>query len=53
MVGTPERESRLLELVTTQRKLRNVDRGYWVAGSSADAVAARDHGSRAACRCAQ
>ena len=37
-VGTPERESRLLELVTTQRKLRNIDRGYWVAGASPDAA---------------
>jgi hypothetical protein len=37
-VGTPEREARLLELVTTQRRLRNVDGGYWVAGAAPDAA---------------
>lgn len=37
--GTPEREARLMELVTTQRKLRNVDGGYWVAGATPDAAA--------------
>lgn len=36
--GTPERETRLLELVTRQRKLRNVDGGYWVAGATPDAA---------------
>ncbi len=28
-----EREARLRELVSTQRKLRNVDGGYWLAGA--------------------
>jgi hypothetical protein len=37
-IGTPEREACLLELVTTQRKLRNVEGGYWVAGASPDAA---------------
>ena len=37
-VGTPERDGRLLELVTTQRELRNIEGGYWVAGATPDAA---------------
>lgn len=37
-IDTAERKARLLELVTTQRKLRNVDGGYWVAGAAPDAA---------------
>lgn len=32
--GSTEREARLRELVLTQRKLRNVDGGYWLAGAT-------------------
>lgn len=37
-VGSAERESRLVELVTTQRRLRNVEGGYWLAGAIPDAA---------------
>ena len=37
-VGSTEREARLRELVATQRKLRNVDGGYWLAGATPLAV---------------
>jgi hypothetical protein len=37
-VGSVEREKRLRELVSTQRKLRNVDGGYWIAGSTPHAA---------------
>ena len=32
--GSTEREARLRELVSTQRKQRNVDGGYWLAGAT-------------------
>lgn len=32
--GSAERDARLRELVSTQRKLRNVDGGYWLAGAT-------------------
>ena len=37
-VNSAERESRLAELVTTQRKLRNVEGGYWLAGAIPEAA---------------
>jgi hypothetical protein len=36
--GSAEREARLRELVSTQRKLRNVDGGYWLAGATPHAA---------------
>lgn len=33
-VGSAERDAHLRELVSTQRKLRNVDGGYWLAGAT-------------------
>jgi hypothetical protein len=37
-VGSPERKARLDELVTQQRKLRNVPGGYWLAGAVPEAA---------------
>jgi hypothetical protein len=37
-VGTEERQARLAELVTEQRKLRNVAGGYWLAGAVPEAA---------------
>jgi hypothetical protein len=37
-VDSVERELRLVELVTTQRKLRNVEGGYWLAGAIPEAA---------------
>jgi hypothetical protein len=36
--GSPEREEQLVRLVTTQRGLRNVPGGYWVAGAIPEAA---------------
>jgi uncharacterized protein YbaA (DUF1428 family) len=37
--GSAERDARLRELVSTQRKLRNVEGGHWLAGATPDAAA--------------
>jgi len=37
-VGTPERKKRLDEFVTEQRKWRNVQGGYWLAGTVPEAA---------------
>ncbi|MEU1734409.1 hypothetical protein [Streptosporangium sp. NPDC020145] len=37
-VGSPEHEERLIKLVSEQRKLRNVQGGYWLAGAIPEAA---------------
>jgi hypothetical protein len=37
-VNSPERSARLADLVATQRRMRNVDGGYWLAGSRPEAA---------------